>query len=110
MNINKLTDDLYVAGQILPEQIPALAKFGIKAIICNRPDGEDPDQPDFANIAGAAEAAGLPCCHQPVVAATLTPDAGAEFARLLAELPRPVLAYCRTGNRCTNLFMIGRGK
>ena len=26
------------------------------------------------------------------------------FAELLRTLPGPVLAYCRTGTRCTNLF------
>ena len=29
------------------------------------------------------------------------------FGRLLEELPGPVLAYCRTGTRCTNAWALG---
>jgi protein tyrosine phosphatase (PTP) superfamily phosphohydrolase (DUF442 family) len=35
----------------------------------------------------------------------MTADNVADQARALEELPTPVLAYCRSGGRCTNLFL-----
>jgi uncharacterized protein (TIGR01244 family) len=39
-----------------------------------------------------------------VVSGGMTPADVARFAELLKELPAPVLAYCRTGTRCTYLY------
>lgn len=103
MEPKSLTDGLSVAGQVRPEDVPQLAREGFKAIICNRPDDEEPGQPDFAEIAAAARAQGMEARHIPVDAARPVAMQKDEFARALAELPGPVLAYCRTGNRCTLL-------
>ena len=51
---------------VAPADVPALAAAGYRAIICNRPDGEAPDQPPFAVIAEAAQRAGLPVRYLPV--------------------------------------------
>ena len=37
----KLTDTLFVAEQLQPEDMAELAKAGFKMVINNRPDGED---------------------------------------------------------------------
>ena len=103
MEPKKLTETLSVAGQVQPGEVEQLARAGFKAIICNRPDDEEPGQPDFAEIAAAAEAQGLEVRHIPVDASRTVEMQKDEFARALAELPSPVLAYCRTGNRCTLL-------
>ena len=52
----------------------------------------------------AAAAAGLKIEYQPVVGSAMTAADVVRFAELLRTLPGPVLAYCRTGTRCTNLF------
>ncbi|MNL71226.1 Beta-lactamase hydrolase-like protein [compost metagenome] len=52
----------------------------------------------------AAEAAGLKIEYQPVVGSAMTVSDVVRFAELLKTLPGPVLAYCRTGTRCTNLY------
>jgi uncharacterized protein (TIGR01244 family) len=52
----------------------------------------------------AARAAGLAVEYQPVVSGAMTQDDVLKFAELLKTLPEPVLAYCRTGTRCTHLF------
>ncbi|GAA5053766.1 TIGR01244 family sulfur transferase [Erythrobacter westpacificensis] len=109
MEPKKLTDSLSVAGQVQPEEVEQLAKAGFKAIICNRPDDEEPGQPDFAEIAAAAEAQGLEVRHIPVDASRPVEMQKDAFARALAELPAPVLAYCRTGNRCTLLHQAVTG-
>lgn len=109
MEPNKLTEDLAVMGQITPEDVAALAQAGFKSIICNRPDEEEPGQPDFAEIAAAAEAQGMPAVQIPVDAERPVEMQKDAFARALADLPGPVLAYCRTGNRCTLLHQAVTG-
>ena len=55
----KLTAELSVAAQISAADVAGLAAQGFKSIICNRPDGEGPDQPLFAEIERAASSLGL---------------------------------------------------
>ncbi len=105
MELHKLTDDLTVSGQLDPAEIPLLAAEGIRAIICNRPDGEAADQPSFAAIKQAAGAAGIEVVHIPVAGAIADADAAA-FGKALAELPKPILAYCRSGTRSTMLWSL----
>ena len=78
---------------------------GFKSVVNNRPDFEGgPDQPTSAAIEAAAIAAGLRYVHQPVLPAVQTEADFARFAALLAELPKPILAFCRTGTRSGKLF------
>jgi len=99
MDLRPLSPALTVTGQIQPQDVATLAGAGFKSIICNRPDGEEPGQPPQATIAAAAAKAGLGFAFLPVTGADLGPAAGREFARLMATLPGPVLAYCRSGAR-----------
>ena len=108
MPLRRLTNELAVAGQVSPSDIPGLAKQGIRAIICNRPDGESPDQPTFAEMEKAAAANGIKIVYQPVVPTAIN-DADAEtFGKLLDELPKPVLVYCRSGMRSTALWALSQ--
>ena len=51
-----LPDNVFLAGQILPEQLEALAGQGIKSLIINRPDMEGgPMQPSSEQIGAAAQ-------------------------------------------------------
>jgi uncharacterized protein (TIGR01244 family) len=43
--------------------------------------------------------------HLPVDGAFQSPEEIAEFARLLQQLPKPVLAFCRSGARSGRLYM-----
>ena len=103
--INALSADFAVAPQLAAEDMAAVAQAGFKSGINNRPDFEGgPAQPTAADVAAAARAAGLRVEYQPVVSGAMTPDDVARFAELLEVLPAPVLAYCRTGTRCTVLY------
>jgi sulfide:quinone oxidoreductase len=106
MDIKTINDEFSVSGQILPDQMPAIAEAGYKSIICNRPDGESPDQPTIDEVEQAATAAGLQCRYLPVVAGKVSDFDISHFARELAELPGPVLAFCRTGNRSMTLWSL----
>lgn len=95
----KLTDGLTVRPQVSPADMAEVAAAGFRAVICNRPDGEGADQPTFEEIQKAAAAAGMEARYQPVTSGMVRDEDAAEFGKVLAELPKPVLAYCRTGTR-----------
>jgi uncharacterized protein (TIGR01244 family) len=108
MNIVKLTDSIGVSAQITPEEVAQIAAAGYKVLINNRPDGEEVGQPSSAAIAAAAAAAGLEYYHMPVTASSFPgPDFDA-MTDFLDDLDHPVLAFCRTGTRSTNLWAAGR--
>lgn len=84
----------------------ALAGAGIRSVINNRPDFEfDPMQPTNASIEAAALAAGLEYRFLPVSGMYQSSEQIAAFARLLEELPRPLVAFCRSGARSARLVM-----
>jgi uncharacterized protein (TIGR01244 family) len=104
--INRLSDTFAVAPQLSPDDMAAVAAAGYKSVIINRPDYEGgPQQPTAADVSQAALNAGLQVEYQPVVSGGMTADDVSRFAELLRTLPGPVLAYCRTGTRCTNLYV-----
>jgi uncharacterized protein (TIGR01244 family) len=103
--VNPITSDFSVAPQLGPDDMEAVAKLGYKSVIINRPDFEGgADQPTAQLVSDAARAAGLRVEYQPVISGQMTTDDVARFAELLQTMPAPVLAYCRSGARCTALF------
>jgi sulfide:quinone oxidoreductase len=108
MDIRKITDELSVAPQIQAAEVPAIAAAGFRAVICNRPDGESSDQPSGSEIETAVNANGLVWRSQPVPSGGVTLADGEAFGALLAELPKPVLAYCRSGTRCAALWSLSQ--
>lgn len=105
-----LTPDVSVAPQLDPAAMARVAQAGFKSVINNRPDFEGgPDQPTSAQMEAAAHAAGLQYRFLPVNGAYQSPEEIAAFARLLEELPGPLLAFCRSGARSTRLFMAASG-
>jgi uncharacterized protein (TIGR01244 family) len=104
--LRAVAPDVCVAPQLTPEAMAEAARAGFRSVVNNRPDFEHgPDQPTSAAIEAAAKAAGLEYRFLPVAGGYQTPEQIAEFARLLAELPRPLLVFCRSGARSTKLFM-----
>jgi sulfide:quinone oxidoreductase len=106
MELHELTSDLAVAGQIGPADIPVLAAKGIRAIICNRPDGEAPEQPSYREIERAAAALGIEIVYQPVQSGAMGDGDVQAFEKALNTLPKPALAYCRSGTRCAALWSL----
>ena len=108
--VQQLSADVCVAPQLDPSAMAWAAQAGFKSVINNRPDFEGgPDQPTSAAMEAAALAAGLRYAYLPVAPAVQTPDEIARFATLLAELPKPVLAFCRSGTRSGKLYRAATG-
>jgi uncharacterized protein (TIGR01244 family) len=104
--LRAVAPDVCVAPQLTPEAMAEAARAGFRSVVNNRPDFEyGPDQPTNAAIESAALAAGLAYRFLPVGPNSQTPEQIAAFAQLLEELPRPILAFCRSGNRSANLFL-----
>ena len=108
MNKKELTAEFTVGPQIQPEDLQALAESGFRSIICNRPDGEAPDQPTFAQISTAAKAMNIEAKYLPVVPGKITDQDAENFSDALLELPHPTFAYCRTGFRSEKLWSLGQ--
>ena len=95
-----LSADFCVAPQLDPSAMAEAAAAGIRSIINNRPDFEGgPNQPTHASMQAAALAAGLEYRFLPVNGGYQSPEEIAAFAQLLASLPTPILAFCRSGAR-----------
>jgi sulfide:quinone oxidoreductase len=106
METKFLTPVLSVSAQISVAELADLAQAGFKSIICNRPDGEAADQPGYREIAKAAEALGLQARYLPTETGKVTDEQGVAFGKLMEELPKPVLAYCRSGMRSTTMWAL----
>jgi uncharacterized protein (TIGR01244 family) len=109
--LRAMSPDVCVASQLTPEAMAEAARAGFRSVVNNRPDFEHGrDQPTNAEIEAAAHAAGLEYRFLPVAGGFQTPEQIAAFARLLEELPRPILVFCRSGSRSANLFMQATGR
>ncbi|HEV2100968.1 MAG TPA: TIGR01244 family sulfur transferase, partial [Stellaceae bacterium] len=103
-----LAPGLSTAGRLDRADIDALAQAGVRTIINNRPDGEDPGQLPAAEAKQLAEAHGIAYHHIPVTAATLTRADVDAFAATLRTAEAPVVAHCRSGTRSTLLWALTR--
>ncbi|MEX7478222.1 TIGR01244 family sulfur transferase, partial [Acinetobacter baumannii] len=106
MELKRVNQDFYVAGQITANDIVKIADQGIKTLICNRPDGEGADQPNVIEIEEAAQQYGLNVIYQPVISGKITDQQVTEFKQLYQNAQKPVLAYCRSGMRAISLWAL----
>ena len=103
MEIRPVDDLFAVAPQLQPQDMAELARQGYVAVLCNRPDAEEPGQPALDNMRAAAEAVGLAFHHIPVSGGVFPPAAVAAFRAVRKGTEGKVLAYCRTGTRSITL-------
>lgn len=108
--IQQLSQDLCVAGQLDPPAMAWAAQVGFKSVVNNRPDFEGgPDQPTNDAIEAAARAAGLTYAFLPVQGGYQSPEEIARFRELVMRLPKPILAFCRSGARSGRLYRATQG-
>ena len=104
-----MSEKVGFAAQLYPEQLNQVVEKGFKSLINNRPDFEGgAEQPSSAQIEEAARTAGLDYVFQPVIAGQISQLDVEAFARHYNELPKPILMFCRTGNRSNNLYQIAK--
>lgn len=103
-----LAPGLSVTGRLDRPDIEALAHAGVRTIVNNRPDGEDPGQLQAAEAQRLAEALGIAYHHIPITAATLSRADVDAFVATMRNAPAPVVAHCRSGTRSTLLWALSR--
>ena len=108
MDTRRLTAELSVAPQISAADMQAIASAGYRSVICNRPDGEGSDQPNYVELERSAAECDLQMRYLPAESGKVTDEQGAAFGALMAELPKPVLAFCRTGMRSTTMWALSQ--
>lgn len=106
MDLRQLTPDLAVSPQIQPEDVPVLAEAGFKVLVNNRPDDEI-GAIDHEVMAEAAKAAGMEYHYLPFQPGQITPDLIEGFGQATSG-NGPVIAFCRSGNRCTVLWALNQ--
>jgi uncharacterized protein (TIGR01244 family) len=95
-----ITPMFAVTPALAADDFQALARLGIKAVISNRPDGEDAAQLTAKREAALAWRSGLVFRHVPAAKHDLFVDVVVEgMADALAGLDGPVVAHCQSGLR-----------
>ena len=102
-----IDENVMVAGQIDPADVATAAAQGVRTIVNNRPEREEPGQPSGAAIEAAAAAAGLGYVAIPVDHSGFAMPQVDAMRAALAD--GPVLAFCRSGTRSTHLWALARG-
>ena len=105
MPIFQLTESLSVAAQITTQDIPNLAAQGFTVVVCNRPDDEVPGQTTMDEIEAACNADDIIFVRYPVDAMNFPGPDIEGLGALFDDPGQSVLAYCRTGTRCANLWV-----
>ena len=109
MDIRTIDERISVSPQIDPADVTELAALGFAAIVNNRPDGEEAGQPEGEPIRLVVETMGLAYTAIPVAGDFSHAQIDAMRAALDAA-SGPVLAFCRTGTRSTNLWALAEAK
>ncbi len=107
LDMREITPSFFVARkQITRSDIKEIKKRGFKSILCNRPDNEETNQPDYQEIKKEADHLRIECAFLPLINGEINEDIIKETAHLLQTLPKPLLAYCRTGTRSITLWAL----
>ncbi|WP_370232183.1 TIGR01244 family sulfur transferase [Marinobacter nauticus] len=110
MDIRKIDDSISVAPQIAIDDVAEIARLGFRTLVANRPDHEEYGQPAMADIEAAAKAEGLEWVYMPVESGNITDQDVERFAPMIRDAEKPVLAFCRSGTRCTVLWALSSAR
>jgi uncharacterized protein (TIGR01244 family) len=107
-HLMELAPGLTAAGALSSDDIEELASAGVKTIVNNRPDNEDPGQLSADEARRLCAAHGIAYHHIPFVAATLTRAEIDAFEQVLVGASPPIVAHCRSGTRSTMIWALTR--
>lgn len=101
-----LSANVFVRDQIGLADLQTIKDGGFRTLIDLRPDGEAADQPPASAVGAAAAKAGLGFAYVPTPHGDI-PDATVDaFRRTLDGAEKPVLLYCRSGNRAARVWAL----
>jgi uncharacterized protein (TIGR01244 family) len=92
-------NDLSVTSQLALTDGSLLRSWAIGTVIDLRPDGEQPDQPSSADMRTMVRGQSMEFAYVPIPHGEVPAEAVRTLADTLREARRPILLYCRSGNR-----------
>lgn len=105
VKIIALEPEIAVAAKLSEADFADIAARGFRSVVNILPDGETADQLPSARAEAIARRHGLAFHYRPVMVAEVTDDdAVQDFARLMDEMPAPILFYCKSAGRSTTLW------
>jgi uncharacterized protein (TIGR01244 family) len=103
--ITYITPQFAISGMPEPEDLARFAALGFKAVISNRPDGEEPGQLTGEEERAIVERAGMRFHHVPALKHDLFTDTTIDaMVRAVAAGDGPILAHCKSGLRSAILW------
>lgn len=97
---SRLSSQIWVAGQVLPDDLASLRAAGFTWLVNHRPDDEEPGQPSASEIARAGAEVGMKVVHAP--AHGLPDAASVQATREVLDVLGPddkAVFFCRSGMR-----------
>lgn len=110
MDIRKIDDTISVAPQITYTDVAEAARLGFRTLVANRPDKEEFGQPAMADIEAAALENGMTWVYMPVESGNILDEDVDRFGAMIQDSEKPVLAFCRSGTRCTVLWALNAAR
>lgn len=99
MPFRLLEPGVHVAGQISLDDLDEAAALGVRRVVSNRPDDEEPGQISAASLAAEAASRGLDFVHAP--ARGMPGHEVVEAVEAALSAGEPVLLFCKSGMRST---------
>ncbi|KAF0815346.1 Beta-lactamase hydrolase-like protein [Andreprevotia sp. IGB-42] len=106
LNAHLLTADIAVTEQLQLNAVSSVKESGYATIIDLRPDGEAPDQPASADVQTQAHDNQLHFAYVPVPHGDIPAATVDQLATALANSPKPILLYCRSGKRAARTWSL----
>lgn len=107
--MKKISSKFYLTGQINPGDLAGYQAAGIKTIINNRPDDEEPGQVSSQTMADAARELGMDYHYLPMANGQPLPETLVDdFKAVMDNTDEPVLAHCRSGMRSSFIWALGQ--
>jgi uncharacterized protein (TIGR01244 family) len=103
-----LSPTVWASPQLAPDALPALAGSGVRRLVNNRPDGEEPGQPSSAEREAAARAAGLEYLWIPVMGLPTAAQVDAVGEALADDAP--TVMFCRSGMRSAAAWAMAQAR
>lgn len=104
MQTQPLETGVEITSALTVAELEQVKAKGFKTVICNCKPGESAEFPGEDAYRQKAADIGLQWVHIPVAPGDYGHADIAAFAQALQQLPRPILAFCRTGKRATHLW------
>ncbi len=109
-DFRRLSPDMLASPQITPADLDDAKANDVRLVVNNRPDGEEPDAPQSAEIEAAARSHGMEYLYLPVTHSGISAAQIDALNHALENNEGATLGYCRSGTRSTMLWALARVK